>query len=516
MNFSFSRIHLGLGGLLAAVALLVLSPGASAATINVPGDEPTIQDAVDSANPGDTIVVKGRGRSYFENVVVTTNRLTIVGRNRNGREAVVDGTSPGGGTHGLTFDVDADNFTLENMRSLHGNGIDCTGQNCEFIDVIVNMSDQGGDCIEIDGAGGAVKRSRLAGCDSNAVNVDGNRFALVRNTMIHGDSTCVSAFGDDGRVLDNAIRICEDGEVIDLDGDSNEIRGNFGKSGDNGVFEIDGDRNVIAGNRGANTDTTSGCFDITGIRVRVRGNASHTCGKGYDVEGENMKVIGNSARNSPQDDGFEINCFDLADGADAADTCREAVIRGNKSQNSGDDDEAFRIDDSGSEGGMTIIGNVSRNSYEEGFDVDADNALIEDNVSRRDGSEGNESGFDICGTGNRIVGNRAVSSGEDGIQVSCGNRNKIRGNLAKFANLDGIHLESGTDGVIRGNKAFLNNGDGIENDGTDTRIVGNEAFDNRRDCANDGTVAVNRRNRCADGSDFEKAGTVNRVRPRRG
>ena len=517
MNFSFSRIHLGLGGLLAAVALLVLSPGASAATINVPGDEPTIQDAVDRANPGDTIVVKGRSRSYFENVVVTTNRLTIVGRNRNGREAVVDGTSPGGGTDGLTFDVDADKFTLENMRSLHGNGIDCTGQNCKFVDVIVNMSDQGGDCLEIDGGGAAVKRSRLAGCDDNAIDIDGNRLKIRNNVVIQGDNRCLDLSGDDGLVSGNWIRNCEDGEGIEYFGDDGVFRDNIVRSTDNESLNIDGDRNLVEANRASASDDSSGCFNIDGIRARVRHNQSFACDGGFEIDGENLKVIGNRSTGNSDDAGFDIDCFDEGGGASLAEACEQTVIRGNLSGGNADDDDGFDISDSSTDGGLSIINNVSRNNNDGGYELFVDNSRFVGNVSRRDGAEGNEPGFDLFdGDGNVLKDNKAVNTGDDGFQISGGNRNRLLGNMVKFSNLDGIHIESGNKNVIRGSRTFLNSADGIENDGDDTRVVGNESFDNRRDCANDGTIAVNRRNRCADGSDFEKSGTVDRVRPRRG
>lgn len=503
------------GALLTAAALLLWAPGAQAATIKVPQQEPSIQDAVDAASPGDTVLVQGRKRPYFENVVVTTNRLTIVGvTNRQGRMAVIDGTSRNGSTHDLVFDVDADDFTLRNVRSHHGYGIDCTGNGCTFGQVIVNMSDQSGDCLEIEGNRATVKRSRLVGCDDQNIDIEGDRFKVLRNYAIHGDNGCLEIDGDSGLIRGNEARICEDGEVLELNGNQNEIRDNFFKSADNEILEVDGHRNVLVGNRAANTDTTSGCIAVDGIRNRLKRNVTHSCGKGYAIDGENMKLIGNRAFNSSEDDGFEIFCSDYAGGAPEADACRDAVIRGNRSVDSGDDDEAFRIDDGSSGGGMTIVGNVSHNSYEEGFDLDVDDAVIRGNVSRRDGAEGNESGFDVCGTRNLIAENRAVNSGDDGIRVSCGNRNRIVGNLVKFANIDGIHLEGGTNGAIRNNRTILNNGDGIENDGTDTRIVGNDSADNRRDCANDGTIAVNRRNRCADGSNFERPGTVNRARPR--
>ena len=58
---------------------------ASPATIYVPDDYATIQAAVDTASPGDTIIV--RGGTYTENVDVNKDHLTI--QSENGAEVTI-------------------------------------------------------------------------------------------------------------------------------------------------------------------------------------------------------------------------------------------------------------------------------------------------------------------------------------------------------------------------------------------------------------------------------------------
>ena len=74
-----------------------------AATINVPGDYPTIQGAIDAAEDGDTVQIDAG--TYIEKVITNGGKsLVIQGTlNTNGSLATIidaQGTSGGGGTWG--------------------------------------------------------------------------------------------------------------------------------------------------------------------------------------------------------------------------------------------------------------------------------------------------------------------------------------------------------------------------------------------------------------------------------
>lgn len=509
---SSTRAQLGCAGLLAVVGLLALSPGASAATITVPGDRPTIQGAVDAASPGDTILVKARKRRYFENVVVTTDRLEIVGDPRRGMLPIVDGTSRVGDLDNLIFDIDANEVTLRRLALRNGFGVDCTGQSCGFAAVNVRMSDQSGDCIEIIGGQGRVERSRFRGCDDNVIDILGDRMKVLNNVMRAGDNRCLDLDGDLARIVGNRIYNCEDGDGIELNGNGSEISRNLVKNTDNESIDVDGDSNLIKDNRALNASDDQ-CYEIDGNRPRVVRNRSTAC-EGFEIDGENMLVVGNSSVLTNDDEGFDIGCQDNPAGADLADICARAEITNNVARDNGDDDEGFEISDfSGSDGGLLIRDNLSVDNNDGGFDIDVDNSRIDGNLSKRDGAEGNEPGLEIDGDNNTIVGNRGIASGEHGLEVD-GDNNRVRRNVARLANTDGIYVEGGIGNLLKLNRAFINNGEGIENDGNATRLIRNEAAGNRRDCANDGTIAVKRRNRCADGSNFNEPGTLERRRAR--
>ena len=77
---------------------------------NVPGDYPTVQSAVDAAEPGDMVLIQP-GR-YKEAVTVTTPNLVIRGTDRN--EVILDGEY----TRENGFFVTADGVAIENMTAI--------------------------------------------------------------------------------------------------------------------------------------------------------------------------------------------------------------------------------------------------------------------------------------------------------------------------------------------------------------------------------------------------------------
>ena len=106
---------------LAILGLLVFSflSTASATTIYVPDNYSTIQDAIDNANPGDTIIV--RDGTYYENINVTVENLTI--RSENGSaNCILDGGDSGSGIILNADGVTIEGFTIRNS-SWEGAGI---------------------------------------------------------------------------------------------------------------------------------------------------------------------------------------------------------------------------------------------------------------------------------------------------------------------------------------------------------------------------------------------------------
>ena len=87
------------------------------ATIRVPADQPRIQQGVDAASAGDTVLIAPG--TYREAVVVATDGITIRGTNRN--RVILDG----GHDLGDGISVDADDVAVENLtvRGYQNNGV---------------------------------------------------------------------------------------------------------------------------------------------------------------------------------------------------------------------------------------------------------------------------------------------------------------------------------------------------------------------------------------------------------
>jgi len=78
--------------------------------INVPDDYPTIQEAVNAANPGDTIIVSSG--IYYEHITISKNHLTLLGENPS--STIIDGNGIGPIIYLPANDTTIMGFTIRN------------------------------------------------------------------------------------------------------------------------------------------------------------------------------------------------------------------------------------------------------------------------------------------------------------------------------------------------------------------------------------------------------------------
>ena len=129
-----------------SLSLLLLAGVTNAGTITVPDDFPTVQEGIDAAVAGDTVLI--RPGIYRENVVVVTSGINIVGT-----KATIDGAYLG-----LAMSVTADDVRLQTLIFTDG-GVEVTGHDVELLKIRVKAAAETG--LKLTGSG------RIEGCTIN-------------------------------------------------------------------------------------------------------------------------------------------------------------------------------------------------------------------------------------------------------------------------------------------------------------------------------------------------------------
>lgn len=158
------------------------------------GGQSSIQAAVNLAGPGDTVIVQPG--SYDENVVITTDYVTLVGAQVSGY-----GRPDLGASTGVTLTVNAQGFVARGVRFASQDGSDCVvqeGNGFAYVDCVFD------DASDADAAGlrlkgnatddsktaseGVVAGCLFRGCDNGIIldtgDAPGNGVGSTDNTVV--------------------------------------------------------------------------------------------------------------------------------------------------------------------------------------------------------------------------------------------------------------------------------------------------------------------------------------------
>jgi len=168
--------------LLVQPSLSLMSPVVEAdpGTINVPGDHPTIQDAIGNATAGDTIIVSS---GTHRGPITIDKQLTIQGADKD--TTFIDGMSNGDVVEITADEVQFFGFTLFNASD---DGIYLNGVNGTVIyDCIIhNCSDEGIYAYMSDNA--SIENCTIYGVDGHGINLSISHWAFIAGCDIYNNS----------------------------------------------------------------------------------------------------------------------------------------------------------------------------------------------------------------------------------------------------------------------------------------------------------------------------------------
>lgn len=432
----------------------------------------SIQEAVDAASSGDTIVVRplADGAAYGESVVVTTSGLTLTG----------EGPAP--------FRVD----TFEELASVDWAAeanvcrskakVDncetaALGDSCGWANFTLGEEDRATFVI---GAADVTIRNLTIRHGHTGVwlreEADGVR--LVHNCFIHDDRWVHSA--DAVAVVDGAVlrfnRILGSRIPGILVGDNARQEWNLASNSE-GLADLAGNDHVVRFNA-VDLTTDHACIDVDGDRALISGNYLTRCENGVTIEGNDGVVADNVIENG-NENGIQVVGGDVSTGW---------TISGN---------EIRAISKNGVLGRQLDASFILNNRIEEVGTATpslAGISLIEDS--------------DL----NLVESNWVRGGGKSGIRIGRGvqgdetfmDENVVRGNLVELNLTSGVAVDSGAGNEVDGNTVLGNLGEGLDNglDAVGTDVTDNTFLEHFLDICNDGGVGV------FSGNTFVSGGTT--------
>ena len=184
-------------------------PLAHANTINVPADQPSIQAAIDSAGPGDTIRVSPG--TYHEDIVIKSPLVQVVGASRD--TTIIDGQGGGIIVWINASSVEFTGFTVRNSQR-YGWGIhveQATNVNITSDAISTNSGD--GEGVNLSGVSTAIVEGNVFSDNLYGVNVtNSNHVRVTNNQAVSNDTIGVQLKGSTQcLVFNNSFQSGEDG-----------------------------------------------------------------------------------------------------------------------------------------------------------------------------------------------------------------------------------------------------------------------------------------------------------------
>ena len=429
---------------LVASAVTLLAAPAFAKTIAVrPGD--SIQDAVDTANPGDKILLR-RGVHTERGVSVKKDRIRFVGQRavwdggpRDG--FVLDASGDDIQVSGITFrnggaqlfilgarakvrgcvfrssgstglGIDGDDALVDRCRFRWnlGNAIRIQGdgamvKRCDARQVLGEVDSDEHTTFHIRGVGADVMRNTIRNVDERGITVwaqpsagkvgDGanilnNRITNAGNIGIHVGTDTVDLRVDEALIRGNRVIACDDDAIL-VQGDGAQIDRNVVRLGNDDGIDVRGDGAVVTNNTVTDFTDDDG-IGVEGDGGKITNNViANVSDKGIRYRGDDFEICRNRIRDVIENDGIAVENEDHPEGL-----ANDGLIEGN-----------------------TII-----DCGGEGLELNMSNSTIRRNTIRGCGSNCTDEGIDLFGDGNVVDRNTVIDSTGSGFVLE-GDRNVL-------------------------------------------------------------------------------------------
>jgi parallel beta-helix repeat protein len=414
-----------------------------AATITVPVDYPSIQAAIDAAEPGDTIFVENG--TYLENVVVN-KKISLIGESVE--KTIVDGMNNTHTIDVLADDVEIANFTVTDSGTDYpysGIFLD-NAQDSRVIDNNVSVNNGIGIFVAW-GSNNTIVHNIASHNGQVGIRVDGHDSpALLENNTIEYNQL-------DGIFTYNAHDV-----IIQENTISNNGQNGIALQGTSLNITVRG--NLIESNAWHGIEVVSDTSDCNILRNNVTANIQD----GINVfMAYNNKISENDVMSNGWDGLYIAQCSD------------NTIRRNNVTDNG----EGVKLEWSS---GLTIIGNDLSANNGDGIRLfeSSDNCISANNI---DSSASEGIRLESHSNNNNITRNNVTNNLGDGIGLETySNGNSIAANFISDSNWYGVHPDGG-DGQISGtniigNMIVQNPGGILLTNASNGKIYHNNLIDN--------------------------------------
>jgi hypothetical protein len=459
--------------ILAALGVLALATAASAETLKVPAQYETIQEAVNAAAEGDTIVV-ARG-VYYESVTVGTPNLTIIGK-----KAVIDSSlllslTVNAASFYTAMNINAPGVTVQGFTFRNGSyHIQVYSDDCRILKCTFRNS--GTNAVHVGSYNGTeVSGCRFVGTGGYGIYVagsSGTSGSFTRNTILQTNSGGIYVSGGMNAVVDrNVVNGTGNGQGIYVFGSGAVVTGNRATDIASTGIEIHGQGATVLSNRVSWVSNNTGIY-VDSASALVQGNSVTVARDLFECYGSGNQILDNKASGALGNGaGFYIGGDDIE-------------VIGNVAQHIVEGGSAFYVYNYSGSGGGTIADNRAEDADYGGFYFGAIYGMaVRDCVAVRCGNRGDRAGFYVYGSSTTFENLVAQDCHGNGFLVNATN-DTFTGCVAKGTTINGFWVY-GTGNAFVSCSATGGDGQGFHNSGQGTGMTGGVYTGNRLDVAND-------------------------------